>query len=174
MATPEPTTVLLKDSASWPFWYAQLKVQAKERGIWDEINPEGADATPIHAQEPTIPTKGTPPSRAPSNDLPADAAAAQISNNAAAREIYAREIRAVDQQYIERIQEYKLSSANHSAKAAKLQNISTWINSTVSKEIMGPIMILLSVSQPTVQNKLRLLKDDLAPIDSNGYGSYLS
>jgi hypothetical protein len=63
---------------------------------------------------------------------------------------------------------YKVATSQWTRKAAKLTNLRDWINKTVAQELMAPTTIkMLNKRQSTPQAMIRILKNDLAPTDSN-------
>ncbi|KAL5422826.1 hypothetical protein PMIN06_013112, partial [Paraphaeosphaeria minitans] len=147
--------VQLVDRASWPYWFVQLQFQANSKGIWNQINPEAIDAPAIdHAkpERPPLPQKPSP--------IADTASVASIQSYKAELAEYEMD----KESFPLRIAEYRAAVSDWQADYTKIQNLWTWVNATVSPDLLAPAMItLVNTRQTTLQSLIRLLKEDLAP-----------
>jgi hypothetical protein len=177
--------VILKSRSDWPYWYAQLELLCRDKAIWDQINPDGKTVKPIDKQEPAYPDYPVkepfapdPPVVAPTpadgseesdpedseddlNDDPTPTATAAAPLTDAQYELAIR-------LHPDKIQRYKIATSQWNRTAAKLSNVRDWIIKTVHPDLMAPASIkLLNKRLTTPQALVRVLKDDLAPTNSN-------
>jgi transposase InsO family protein len=160
--------VLLKSRSDWPYWYAQLELHARDKAVWDQVNPEDETVLPIDDQEPLYP------------ELPPEPEIVQPLSSTATTEQRAQQEDAIIQYehklavrksaiatHQEDVRKYKVATSRWTRTVAKLSNLRDWINKTVSHDLMAPAAIkMLNRKQFTPQELIRILKNDLAPTDS--------
>jgi hypothetical protein len=70
------------------------------------------------------------------------------------------------EQWNQELAEYRVRSSAWAAKAERLQKLWNWVNATVSLAILLLVMVkLVAMDVTTLQQLVRALKEELAPID---------
>ena len=172
---PSTNNILLKGRSDWPYWFAQLELHARDKAVWDQINPDAKTVQPIDEQEPDYPELPEQPTQHDFQDnANEDDQADELDNeptNPPTNKTYEQALKDYERtlkNHPENVQRYKVATAKWTRTAAKLSNIRDWINKTVSPDLMAPASIkLLNTRESTPQALIRVLKNDLAPTDSN-------
>ena len=149
--------ILLRNRSDWPYWIAQLELHARDKAVWDQIDPNGETVPPIDEQEPEYP-EPTEQMNTPESDI---SEVGTTSNPQLSME-------KLINSHSEKVRRYKVATSKWARTASKLSNIRDWINRTVAADLMAPASIkLLNLKESTPQALVRILKNDLAPTNSN-------
>jgi hypothetical protein len=156
-------SVLLNNRSQWPYWYAQFQYQARSKGVWDFVDPDSTKSYNIENHEPDYPSLRDPPeSPVPQDDGTIDPEAMTQYNHR--KEAYNIAIASQN----EVVQKFKYDHSKWQRNVAKLLNLRTWVTTTVSADLMGPVSVkMVHQGKFTLQDLIRTLKADYAPTESN-------